>query len=123
MFFSSTTPAEYQAIVERVLPLLLEDPTNPLARPEKLTFAQMEQAAFQIGQQLTAKLTQAAAHLHAHQAPDQAPCPTCQQPARVTRKKRLLITPAGNLEYEEPASHCVACRRDFFPTASGTEAR
>ena len=74
MSFPATTPAEYQAIIQRVLPLLLDDPTNPLAQPEKLTFAQMEQAAHQIGQQLIARLTQASAEIHARQAPDRAPC-------------------------------------------------
>jgi hypothetical protein len=47
------------------------------------------------------------------------PCPTCQRPCAVRRRPRAIDFWGGEVTYAEPTCHCPACRRDFFPSASG----
>ena len=121
MPFRGPTPAELDGIVEQLLPLIDNDPHNPLAQPLGMTFAQIEQTASRLGQRLVARLTEHTLDRHSQAAhPDttaKTACPKCAILCRLTRKKRRLTTAAGEIEYSEPASHCVDCRRDFFPSA------
>ena len=121
MPFCGPTPAELDRTVEQLLPLILDDPGNPLAHPLGMTFAQIEQTASRLGQRLVARLTERTLDRHSQAAhPDaaaNAACPKCALLCRLTRKKRRITTAAGAIEYAEPASHCVDCRRDFFPSA------
>jgi hypothetical protein len=50
------------------------------------------------------------------------PCPTCQRPCAVRRQPRTIDFWGGAVTYAEPACHCPACRRDFFPSAPGLAA-
>jgi hypothetical protein len=43
------------------------------------------------------------------------PCPACGAPCPVRRGPRALATPGATVTHSEPACHCPACRRDFFP--------
>ena len=47
------------------------------------------------------------------------PCPTCQRSCVVPREPREIDFWGGGVAYAEPKCHCPACRRDFFPSASG----
>jgi hypothetical protein len=47
------------------------------------------------------------------------PCPTCERLCPVERKPRSIQFWGGEVQYREPKCHCPACRRDFFPSASG----
>jgi hypothetical protein len=44
-------------------------------------------------------------------------CPTCQTDCTVTFEKRQLQFAQATIEYDEPVCYCLACRRDFFPSA------
>ncbi len=44
------------------------------------------------------------------------PCPKCKRPCRVDTRLRAVQGRGGTIEYNEPACHCSACRRDFFPS-------
>ncbi len=50
------------------------------------------------------------------------PCPKCGRLCRVERKPRSVDFWGAEVQYLEPGCHCPACRRDFFPTASGPAA-
>jgi hypothetical protein len=63
---------------------------------------------------LTALLEQQAQAL-----PPEAPCPGCGQLCPVGQEPRPLSGRGGTLTYREPVCHCPACRRDFFPSATG----
>lgn len=47
------------------------------------------------------------------------PCPSCGRMCRVERDPRSIRFWGTEVEYFEPKCHCPACRRDFFPSASG----
>ncbi len=52
--------------------------------------------------------------------PPEHPCPACGLPCRLTAQPRPLASgQGGTLTYAEPVGHCPACRRDFFPSATG----
>ncbi len=52
--------------------------------------------------------------------PAETPCPACGRSCPIRHEPRTLATAHGGaLRYREPAAHCPACRRDFFPSASG----
>ena len=78
-------------------------------------FVDIEQLANRVGRSLARQLAQRALHRQADAEPAETPCPQCARTCRLTRHKRLLTTVAGEVAYSEPASHCPACRRDFFP--------
>jgi len=50
-------------------------------------------------------------------------CPDCGRGCPVGREPRPLVCRAGPITYREPACHCPACRRDFFPSATGLAPR
>ena len=50
------------------------------------------------------------------------PCPTCRRLCAVQREPRTIDFWGGEVPYAEPKCHCPACRRDFFPSASGAAA-
>ena len=52
-----------------------------------------------------------------------APCPDCGRPCPIGREPRPLVCRAGPITYQEPVCHCPACRRDFFPSATGLAPR
>ncbi len=47
------------------------------------------------------------------------PCPNCKRLCPVQRNDRTIEFWGGKVTYAEPKCHCPACRRDFFPSASG----
>ena len=49
----------------------------------------------------------------------QQPCPDCGQACPLKPVPRRLVVRGGTLSFDEPAFHCSACRRDFFPLATG----
>jgi hypothetical protein len=49
-------------------------------------------------------------------------CPNCGRLCQVQRERRSIHFWGAEVEYLEPNCHCPACRRDFFPSASGPAA-
>jgi hypothetical protein len=50
-------------------------------------------------------------------------CPSCGRLCPVTSAERPIYVKGGAFQLREPKCHCPTCRRDFFPSASGIEAR
>ena len=89
-----------------------------------ITFAQREQRAHDLGQQLTLALLQQ--HANADPAADPRPdppppCPRCQRPgqrlspAGEPLPARTLTTLAGDVVLRRARYRCTACRVVFFP--------
>ena len=52
--------------------------------------------------------------------PVESPCPECGRPCPMRHEPRTLVGTQGvAVDYQEPAAHCPACRRDFFPSTPG----
>ena len=57
----------------------------------------------------------------AQQVPPEMPCPTCGRMCEIRTRARPIKVRGGEATIQEPAGHCPACRRDFFPSASRVE--
>jgi hypothetical protein len=87
-----------------------------------VTFAQREDRACELGDGLSRRLLEE--HLGADEAADcgvQVACPICggpvhcQDPEKVERENREVLTRRGKVQYERAARRCSRCRRVFFP--------
>lgn len=117
MPFRGSTPAEIDAVIDGLLPLIAGHPHDPFAHAADMTFAQIETAATAFAQQVMTRLSREALARHSESMPAEAECPRCRLRAALTKKKRRVKTPSGTVEYDEPAIYCRDCRRDFFPGA------
>jgi hypothetical protein len=123
MPFTKPSQDELDEIAEQVLAVLRRDAIGPLVNPHGMTFLDIERAASVIGKRISTRLTEESLKVHAADQSERTPCPHCSRPCSLTRKKRIVTTPDGPIEYFEPASHCVECRRDFFPDTSSVAVR
>ena len=123
MPFTKSSDEELDRIATAALAILRAQPDNMVDHPHGHTFRDIERAAHEVGRRVATRLTEASLATHAADQPDHAPCPACGGGCRLTRKKRSVTTVDGPVDYAEPASHCLACRRDFFPDAPRTQAR
>ena len=114
MAFRPPTPAEIDRAVRAWMETSLPSGTG-LDSAE--TFADIEQVSLRIGRAVACQLSVRALRKQAADEPAESPCPQCGRTCRMTRHTRRLVTVAGEVAYDEPASHCGVCRRDFF---SGT---
>jgi hypothetical protein len=120
MPFAKQSPEEFDRVAREVLKALHHADAHPIPQTKGLTFADIERTAHAVGQRLAAQITAEALANAAQEQAEFAACPKCQNSTRVTRKNREVRTLDGPIDYLEPAAHCVACRRDFFPSASAT---
>ena len=82
--------------------------------------ATLERVALAAAGGLTEGTLAALLEQQAQALPAEVPCPACARPCPIQHEPRTLATAhGGTLRYREPAAHCPACRRDFFPSASG----
>jgi hypothetical protein len=83
----------------------------------------MEQLATAAAAGLTAGTLEEATQQQAQQLPAEQPCPTCGRLCPTQQQTRpVTVTGGGQFLHQEPAGHCPACRRDFFPSAPPAEA-
>ena len=82
--------------------------------------AALERIALAAAGGLTEGTLAALLEQQAQALPAETPCPGCGRPCSIHHEPRSLATAhGGSVCYREPAAHCPACRRDFFPSASG----
>jgi hypothetical protein len=85
-------------------------------------FTEMESAGHRLGQAVAQVATERMSLARAGQMAGPQPCPTCGAVCELRQQERELTSLDGPLTLTEPVAHCSACRRDFFPSASGTRA-
>jgi hypothetical protein len=78
-------------------------------------FDTMEQIALAAALGLTEGTLSTSLQQQARALDEDQPCPACGSPCPVRRQPRTLATPGATVTHDEPACHCPACRRDFFP--------
>jgi hypothetical protein len=78
----------------------------------------MEQVAAAAAAGLTQGALEEATLKQAQQLPAQQPCPTCGRLCPSQPQARPIVVKGGLFLHQEPACHCPACRRDFFPSTS-----
>jgi hypothetical protein len=86
-----------------------------------VTLAEMEEYAVAASRALVKGTVESMAATQGEQFGEEAPCPTCGRMCAMKKKSRSVAVRGGNAALEEPMGHCPACRRDFFPSASGLE--
>ena len=85
---------------------------------------QMENVAMAAVQALLAGTLETATQQQAQQFGHERPCPTCKRLCPLQSDDREITVRIGStFDHHEPKAHCPACRRDFFPSASGVETR
>jgi hypothetical protein len=83
---------------------------------------QMEDVAMAAVQALLAGTLEVATRQQASQLGEEQACPACGRMCPLKHEERSIVVRTGStFEHEEPKAHCPACRRDFFPSASGAE--
>ena len=83
---------------------------------------QMEDVAIAAVRGLLAGTLEQATDQQAELLGDQQACPDCGRLCPLTHEGRQITTRGGPFEHHEPKAHCLACRRDFFPSASDAAA-
>lgn len=78
----------------------------------------MEQVAAAAAAGLTQGALEEATGKQAQHLPAEQPCPTCGHLCPSQPQPRPIVVKGGQFLHCEPACHCPACRRDFFPSAS-----
>jgi anaerobic selenocysteine-containing dehydrogenase len=86
-------------------------------------FHVLESAGHALGRAVAQATTERLALARAERLSGPQPCPTCGRRCPLVRRERRVETVDGPIELREPVCHCSACRRDFFPSASGVGAR
>ena len=80
----------------------------------------MEEVAVAAARGLVAGTLQSSTQKQAQQLGSHQSCPDCQQSCLVRSEPREIQTRGGPFTYDEPVCHCTRCRRDFFPSTSGS---
>jgi hypothetical protein len=75
----------------------------------------MEEVAVAAAHGLTAGALEQATAQQARRLGEAQPCPGCGQLCPVGHEERPVQVRGGEFQHREPACHCPACRRDFFP--------
>jgi len=91
--------------------------------PKEITFSEIEEIGHQVGQLAAGAVDRSLQLRHAEHLADVEPCPQCGEACQVQQQQRSLQTRDGTIELDEPVCHCLACERDFFPSASLAETR
>ena len=86
-----------------------------------VTLADMEEYAVTASRALIKGAVESMAATQGEQLGEEARCPICGRVCPLKRKSRPVTVRGGEATLDEPVGHCPACRRDFFPSASGIE--
>ena len=92
---------------------------GPDGMPWGTRFAELEDLAVQVGQQLSREVLHTALQTQAptERPPDLLACPACAGPLQPRPpEERDIQTRPGAVTWDEPVSYCPRCRRAFFPS-------
>ena len=112
-------PAHLRPVLQAAAKNLLHHLYGPEGPAWGTRFAQMEQVVKQLSDYLGTELLQQALQRQANQPvpPPLRSCPSCGRPTEARDPEpRSVQTDRGTADWQEPASHCLHCRKAFFPS-------
>jgi len=83
-----------------------------------LDFDSIESLAVDVGQAVIRGTIEEVLRTQFQLLGEHQPCPECARACPVTKEPRTIQVRGGAVDYDEPVCHCLACRRDFFPSPS-----
>ena len=87
--------------------------------PADASLADIEQAALAAGAEIQQAIAAELAQESATALPAWPDCPTCGQKMKTKgKRRRRIVTEAGEIEVERLYYHCGACGQGFFPPGS-----
>ena len=87
--------------------------------PAEASLADIEQAALAAGAEIQQAIATELAQESAATLPAWPDCPTCGQKMKTKgKRRRRIVTEAGEIEVERLYYHCGACGQGFFPPGS-----
>jgi uncharacterized protein with PIN domain len=100
--------AEAEAIIEKAL--------AERRHPAEASLADIEQVALEAGQQIEEAIATTLAAESALELPPWPTCPQCGQKLKNKgKRKRRVVTAAGEVEIERTYYYCHSCRQGLFP--------
>lgn len=84
---------------------------------------EMEEVAVRAAKALVGGAIETMTAAQAEALKGEANCPDCGRACKLDHRSRPVQVRSGRAELQEPVAHCSTCRRDFFPSAAGAEAR
>jgi hypothetical protein len=109
--------SEKSRLVKRLAELLVEEQRAAGVFKEVPHYSVLEQAAHELGRQVSQDCQRRAAAEAAALSGATAACPGCGRRSPTVLTRRTVVSLDGPVKLVEPAAHCPACRRDFFPSA------
>ena len=113
---SKWSPAVLAKLHELSL-LISQEKYGPAGPPIDLTWAEIEDVGHEIGRLTATEVDQTLQRQQADKFDHAHACPQCGRPCSPRVKHRALETRDGAADLSEPACHCDACERSFFPSA------
>ena len=84
--------------------------------PAEATLADIEQAALAAGAEIQQVIAAELARESAQELPAWPDCPECGQKMKSKgKRRRRIVTEAGEIEVERLYYYCVSCHRGLFP--------
>ncbi len=84
--------------------------------PAEATLADLERSALSAGREIEQAIAQALAEESAAEVPAWPNCPACGQKLKNKgKRRRRVVTEAGEVEVERTYYHCAACGQGFSP--------
>lgn len=88
-------------------------------RPAEASLAEIEQAALAAGAEIQKAIAAELAQASAAALPPWPDCPACGQKMKTKgKRRRRIVTEAGEIEVERLYYHCGACGQGLFPPGS-----
>jgi len=112
----SDPEAELEARLRAVADASIAKALAERKAPAQATLADIERVARRAGQQIEQALASALAQESAIELPAWPHCPQCGQKMKNKgKRRRRIVTEAGEIEVERTYYHCAACGVGIFP--------
>jgi DNA-directed RNA polymerase subunit RPC12/RpoP len=112
----SKQDAELEARLRAKAETAIAQALTERALPAEASLADIERVAMQAGRAIEQAIAQALAEESAAELPAWPDCPHCGQKLKNKgKRRRRIVTEAGEIEVERTYYHCAACGQGFSP--------